>query len=58
MTVTQVARSIDSLRNECDQRHKHARKCQKHPDECRQCVENIKWFGELPAATLSKLLED
>jgi hypothetical protein len=56
--VTQVARSIDSLRNECDQRHKHARKCQKHPDECRQCVENIKWFGELPAATLSKLLED
>lgn len=41
-----------------DRMHEHARKCKKAPEECKTCVINMKWFGELPPQTLSKVLSE
>jgi hypothetical protein len=34
----------------------HARKCNKSPFDCKICLSGMKFYGELPPATLSRVL--
>lgn len=43
---------------EAKDRQDHAKRCKKDLSACKVCQANIKWFGELPLPTLSKVLEE
>ena len=51
MTDRQIDATATSL-------HAHARSCKKAPNACKECVAAMKWFGELPLATLARVLSE